>query len=160
MKNLGFRTSVLVSSLLIVCCALAWGSLARAEDGKSECSNEILKGDYGFKVDGQILAGPRTGLLRALAMTHFDGQGNLSQVDFATLNGIPTGSDWRPGTGTYSVDPDCTGQAQINFRDGSPSLHLRLVVVRGGKEVHTIVEGNATGSLGIKVDAPDNSREK
>src|SRR5213593_2878572 len=54
------------------------------------CSESTLRGDYGFSVDGQILAGPRTGLLRAVAMTHFDGDGNLSQVDFATINGIPT----------------------------------------------------------------------
>jgi hypothetical protein len=118
---------------------------------RRECSNDTLRGDYGFSVDGQILAGPRTGLLRAVAMTHFDGDGDLSQVDFATINGIPTGTDWRPGTGTYEINENCTGTAQINFTEGSPSLHLRLVVVDEGREVRTIVEGNATGSVGIKV---------
>jgi hypothetical protein len=34
---------------------------------------------------------------------------------------------------------------------GSPTLKLRLVVVRNGKEVRTVVEGNATGSIGIRV---------
>jgi hypothetical protein len=118
---------------------------------RRECGNDTLRGDYGFSIDGQILAGPRTGLLRGVAMTHFDGDGDLSQVDFTTINGIPTGTDWRPATGTYDINPDCTGTAQLNFTDGSPSLHLRLVVVDDGQEVRTIVQGNATGSVGIKV---------
>jgi hypothetical protein len=115
------------------------------------CSEDSLRGDYGFSVDGQILAGPRPGLLRAVAMTHFDGDGNLSQVDFATINGVPTGNDWRPGTGTYDINPDCTGTARINFTDGSPTLRLRLVVTDRGDEVRAIVEGNATGSIGRRV---------
>jgi hypothetical protein len=115
------------------------------------CSNDSLRGDYGFTVDGQILAGPRTGPLRAIGVAHYDGDGETSQVDFVTINGIPTATDWRPGTGTYDVNPDCTGTAQINFTDGSPSLHLRIVVVDEGREVRAIVEGNATGSVGIKV---------
>ena len=127
------------------------GVTAHGDDHHRGCSNDTLRGDYGFSVDGQILAGPRTGLLRAVAMTHFDGEGELNQVDFATINGIPTGADWRPGTGMYDINPDCTGAAQINFTDGSPALHLRLLVVDGGREVRAIVEGNATGSTGIKV---------
>jgi len=110
-----------------------------------------LRGDYGFSIDGQILAGPKAGLLRGVAMTHFDGDGGLSQVDFTTINGVPIGTDWRPGTGSYEVNADCTGKAQINFTDGSPALHLRLVVADRGDQVRTIVEGNATGSVGTRV---------
>jgi hypothetical protein len=115
------------------------------------CSNDTLQGDYGFTVEGQILAGPRQGLVRVIGMSHYDGDGEFTQVDFGTINGIPNGTDWRPGTGTYDINPDCTGTAQINFTDGSPSLHLRIVVVDDGHEVRSIVEGNATGSVGIKV---------
>ena len=85
-------------------------------------------------------------------MTQFDGRGNLRQVDFATINGVPTGNDWRPATGSSKVNADCTGTAEIVPGDGSPTLKLRLVVVRDGKEVRTVVEGNATGSVGIRVD--------
>jgi hypothetical protein len=121
-------------------------------DGRGRgCSESTLRGDYGFSIDGQILAGPKAGLLRGLAMTHFDGDGGLSQVDFTTINGIPTGADWRPGTGTYEVNADCTGKAQISFTDGSPTLRLRLVVADRGDQIRTIVEGNATGSFGVRV---------
>ena len=84
-------------------------------------------------------------------MTEFDGRGNLRQVDFTTINGVPTGSDWRPATGWYRVNADCTGIAEINPAVG-PILKLRLVVVRNGKEVRTVVEGNATGSVGIRAN--------
>ena len=134
--------------------ALSVGWSVRADDdgpAEARCSNRTLRGDYGFSIDGQILAGPRAGLLRGVAMTHFDGNGSLTQVDFATINGIPAWSDWRAVSGAYDLNPDCTGTAELHPSDGSPTLHLRLVVVDRGREIRTIVEGNATGSTGIKV---------
>ena len=126
--------------------------VAADSDGRGRgCSESTLRGDYAFDISGQILAGPKAGLLRGVAMTHFDGDGGLNQVDFTTINGIPVGADWRPGTGTYEINADCTGKAQINFTDGSPALRLRLVVADRGDEVRTIVEGNATGSFGKRV---------
>jgi hypothetical protein len=142
-----------VVTLLTLCSVLLSGFLARAqsrEDG--DCTVRTLRGAYGFSIDGQILAGPRMGLLRGVAMTEFDGRGNLRQVDFTTINGVPTGNDWRPATGSYTVNADCTGTAEIIQGDGSPTLKLRLVVVRNGREVRTVVEGNATGSVGIRVN--------
>jgi hypothetical protein len=115
------------------------------------CSDRTLSGDYAFVIDGTILTGPSPALLRGLAMTRFDGEGNLSQVDFTTRNGIPVGTDWSPATGTYSLGPDCTGQAEIHFTDGRPVLRLRLVVADRGREVLTVVLGNPTGSRGVKV---------
>ena len=153
MKNM--LTSIRLNGLVTVLTisgVLFSGSLAQGQSGDDgDCSLRTLRGSYGFSVDGQVLAGPRTGLLRAVAMTHFDGRGNLTQVDFATINGIPTGNDWRPATGSYRVNADCTGTAEIMPADGSPTLKLRLVVVRNGKEVRTVVEGNATGSIGVRV---------
>jgi hypothetical protein len=128
-------------------------SLRADDDGPKGCSNWTLRGDYGSAIDGAIVPpSPAPSLLlRGLVMQHFDGHGNFSQVDFVTLNGAPEGSDWRPGTGTYAVNPDCTGTAVINFNDGTPSLHTRLLVVDGGRQVMGLVEGIATGSIGIRV---------
>jgi hypothetical protein len=144
-----------VAMALAVAATLAfstrWSVTADNDDGEARCSNRTLRGAYGFDIGGQILAGPRAGLLRGVAMTHFDGDGNLSQVDFATSNGVPSWPDWRPATGTYDLNADCTGTAEIVPSDGSPALHLRLVVVDRGRQVRTIVVGNPTGSTGIKV---------
>ena len=96
--------------------------------GAGRCTDRTIRGDYGFSIEGTILAGtPNAFLLRGVAMTHFDGHGNTSQVDFVTRNGVPAGTDWRPATGTYDVDANCTGSATFSFEDGSPDLHLRLV---------------------------------
>ena len=125
--------------------------VARAADADHpECSNHSLRGDYGFAIDGSILAGPAPVLLRGVAMTHFDGEGNLTQVDFTTRNGIPASPDWRPATGTYEVNADCTGKALIVPAVG-PAIDLRLVVFDGGRQVATVVVGNASGSLGPRV---------
>jgi hypothetical protein len=155
-------TLVLAGGLLTVVGALAIGTLvaAQPEDGVREpaaaaamCSNRTLRGQYGFSIEGTILAGtPNAFLVRGVAMTHFDGEGNLSQVDFTTRNGVPFNSDWRPAVGTYNINPDCTGTAHIVQSDGTPSVDLRLVVVDRGREVRTTVVGNATSSVGISVD--------
>jgi hypothetical protein len=123
----------------------------RADD-EGGCSNRTLRGSYGFDVDGQILPpGAPALILRGVAMTQFDGAGNLSQVDHATLNGLPRWAGWRSAVGTYDVNPDCTGTAQIIPSDGSPVLNLHLVVFDRGRQVRTVVDGNATGSLGVRV---------
>ena len=158
------RTSkilAMATGLLVVCGAVGFGPLVEAESSKFgespvpgfTCSNRTLMGDYGFSIDGTILAGtPNAFLLRGVAMTSFDGDGNLRQVDFTTRNGVPFAPDWRPAVGTYEINADCTGLAQIIPGDGSPALNLRLVVVDRGREVRTVVVGNATGSVGVRVD--------
>jgi hypothetical protein len=123
------------------------------DDGPKGCSNRTLRGDYGFSITGTVFppSPVPSFLIRGVAMTHFDGRGNLTQVDFATRNGVPIASDWRPATGTYEVNADCTGTAEIHPNDGSPTLHLRMVVVDGGRQIFNTVEGNATNAVGIKV---------
>jgi hypothetical protein len=117
----------------------------------ARCSNRTLRGSYAFNIDGTILAGPNRLLLRGLAMTQFDGRGHLSQVDFTTINGAPTGTDWRSGSGSYELNADCTGTMEIVQSDGSPTLRLRLVVADHGRTIHNIVEGSSTGATGTKV---------
>jgi hypothetical protein len=88
-----------------------------------------------------------------VALTHFDGKGNLTQVDHVLLNGIPPAVDWRPATGTYTVNPNCTGTAQILLQ-GGPTVNLRFVLVNNGKEIRTVVTGSgaASTSNGVRVD--------
>ena len=131
--------------------AFASASPAVAGDGPT-CSNRTLLGSYGFAVDGQIFppSGPPL-LLRGVAMTQFDGEGNFSQVDHATFNGMPRWTGWRHATGSYQINEDCTGTAQIVPTDGGPALNLHLVVFDRGRQVRTVVDGNSSGSLGVRV---------
>lgn len=148
------RISILASPLMMVFGLLASGPLARAQS--RPCSNRTLAGYYGFTIEGQILGGPFAGPLRGVAMTYFSGDGKLSQVDHVLLGGTPPPAEWSPAVGTYTVNPDCTGAAQLIFSDGRPPVNLRFVVVKSGTEIHTVVAdpGFASTSLGIRRDGP------
>jgi hypothetical protein len=154
-RKSGAMVTLATTGLLIAGGALLIGPHAVAQSRESRrdsCSNRTLRGSYAFAIDGTIIAGPNRLLLRGLAMTEFDGQGNLTQVDFTTINGAPAGANWRPSVGSYDVDSDCTGTMQIIPGDGSPTLNLKLVVADHGRTVRNIVIGNATGAIGTKVD--------
>jgi hypothetical protein len=147
----------IVSPLLIFCGVLLSGSSASAQSADKTCSNRTLNGHYGFAIEGVASLGPQIGVLRGVAMTYFDGEGHLSQVDHVVVNGAPPPMEWNPGSGTYTINRDCTGTATINFPDGRSSVQLSLVVAREGREIHTVVDNPGIGefygtSIGIKRD--------
>jgi len=85
-------------------------------------------------------------------MTHFDGNGNLTQTD--NIHGSITGlaAPNRQGSGSYTVNPDCTGTMKIS-NPGSPTLTLAIVVVNDGNEVRAAVV-DPTASVSSGTTAP------
>jgi hypothetical protein len=155
------RMAFTVSGLLIAGCAFLLGQPGNAQSEgigdavsslQPRCSNRTLRGSYALSIDGTIIAGPNRLLLRGVAMREFDGGGNVSQVDFTTINGAAASTEWRSGSGTYELNPDCTGTMEIIQTDGSPTLRLRLVVADHGRTTYDVSEGNSTGATGTKVD--------
>ncbi len=104
------------------------------------CSNATLRGDYGFTVSGMRPSAPGGPVetIVGVALTNFDGNGNLTQTDniHGSLSGFATPD--RAGTGTYTVNADCTGTMTLT-NAGAPPLMLRIVVVDNGNEVRTAV---------------------
>ena len=156
-KQLFSRISIFATPLAIIGAFLASSAFANAQSDDGACSNRTLQGDYGFSVEGLILPAPGVSIpIRGVHMTHFDGKGNLTQVDSLLVNGDPI-SDWTPVTGTYHVDANCTGTILLHPSYGG-FVNLRIVVVRNGKEIHTVVwppfDGPArtVTSVGIKVE--------
>lgn len=142
--------------IMFVFALMTAGSNAMAESAPAQfreghCSNRTLVGDYGFALTGEIL-GPGL-LLRGVVLQRYDGKGNFTQVDHLVTSGFPPAEEWRPGSGTYSVNPDCTGVAVINVPGdpGSP-VNLHFVVVRHGTEIHQVVDANAVTAVGRKVE--------
>lgn len=130
------RTWTATAPLLLVFGLLASGGTAVAES----CSNNTLQGSYGFTIEGLALPAPGVTVpLRGVAMTHFDGKGNLTQVDHVVFNGVPPAIFWTPGSGTYQVNEDCTGSAQIKVPASGEILNLAFVLVKQGKEIRTVV---------------------
>jgi hypothetical protein len=138
-------------SLVLLTLALAASSAVTAHAG---CTNPTIKGSYAFTIHGQILTPNGPLLVDCIARTTFDGTGNLTQVDAVAINGhIPL--VWRPGTGTYTVNSDCTGTMTVSS-PGQPTLHLAILVSQSGNHIHTVVTdpGFATTSDAERVLPP------
>lgn len=133
---------------------------ARAQD-RDGCSNRTIQGNYAFRISGFILntATPPVPVnyRDGVAVTTFDGNGNLRQVDFVVGNGAPIvnnpadvdpASRFNTGeTGTYQVNADCTGSAEIDF-PAPPAgpvaltgavIKLKFVVSDHGRKINTVV---------------------
>jgi len=152
------KISMIAAPVMLVCGLLASAAPAKAQSEDGACSNRTLRGDYGSAVEGLILPTPGVALpIRGVVMTHYDGDGNFTQVDHIVFNGLPPTIEWSPGTGTYHVNADCTGTAHIAVSTGG-FVNLAFVVVRKGKEIHAVVTAPFDGpnrtvtSVGIKVE--------
>ena len=136
----------LVSVCALAACAALTGSLQAAEPGyehrqdRFDCTNETLKGKYGFTVTGIRPTGPGAPQVAIVgtALTTFHGDGTLDQFDNINVNSptVPLQPD-RPGTGTYSLNADCSGTMTLTA--GGMTLALSIVVVDQGREVRTAV---------------------
>ncbi|HEX6824377.1 MAG TPA: hypothetical protein VF123_20115 [Candidatus Sulfotelmatobacter sp.] len=137
-------------SLLLFAFALAVVSNPTAS--ARACDNTTIRGTYAFTIHGTIfLPNGATLVIDGIAKETFDGKGNESQVDAVATNGVLT-PGWRPGSGTYSVNPDCTGTQTIVV-EGLPDLHLQLIVAQGGNKIHQVVidPGIATTAEGERL---------
>jgi hypothetical protein len=145
-----FRVSFFLLTLVL---AASSSSTAHA----SACSNSTIRGTYAFTIHGAIfLPNGSTLVVDGIDKVTYDGKGNFTQVDAVATNGNLDAQGWRPGTGTYSVNPDCTGNQTIMV-SGLPDLHLQFIVAQSGKTIHQIVidPGFATTAEGERVRAPE-----
>jgi len=151
--NLRILTMLMGRFLTVSALLLGLNVMAAAADNDG-CSNATLKGDYGFTIlgDQHNPDGTRSPV-KGIAITHFDGTGKLTQTDFVVTDGVPspgdgnaeTGFHFQTGeTGKYTVNPDCTGSAEIDLNVPVPSgssgvIKLMLFVTRSGRAIHTVV---------------------
>lgn len=133
--------------LLLVAGALP---LISAGQRTQHCTNATLNGDFAFRISGQVFTPAGIVYRDGVAMANFNGVDTITQVDYVLANGVPV-----PGpansygfhnheSGSYSVNPDCTGAAVIHFPipPGGTSgavIQLAFVVADHGRELHTIV---------------------
>ena len=105
-----------------------------AENG---CSLRTLNGSYGAAGDGLIAIGEppvtssNTIPIAVAGVQMFDGTGNFSLSNTTNLGGLVFPST---GTGTYTVNADCTGSVTANVSNGEV-LHFNIVIVDHGKQI-------------------------
>lgn len=123
-------------SLLLLTFALAASSTLMVHAGA--CSNSTIQGTYAFTIHGQILnPDGSTLLVDGLANTTFDGKGNLTQLDAVAINGN-VAPGWASNTGTYAVNPDCTGTFTVTNGSQAP-VHLQMIIAQSGNTIHDMV---------------------
>jgi hypothetical protein len=140
-------------SLSLLILALAASSTLTAH--ASGCSNLTIKGAWVNSLHGLIFLPNGASLaLSGVTKTTYDGLGNSTILDASGVNGnVPAG--WRTGTGTYIVNPDCTGFETISF-PGQADIHAQFVVAQSGNKLHfvNIDEGISLAGEVERVDAP------
>ena len=123
----------------------ALSGVARAQSHDDDgCTNATLKGDYAFSVIDfsvpQVVVGIKT----------FDGKGKFTQRDYGGDSLRTTGqtdfSTEGQETGTYKVNPDCTGSAEIHLNvPGVPPgtshgvIKIAFAISGGGRAFHEVV---------------------
>jgi hypothetical protein len=152
------KLSMIAMPIVVAFCLLAPGAPALAQWENPQCSNKTLFGDFGFTIEGTVLDANLP--LRGLALQHYDGRGHISQVDHIVTGGYPPPQEWTHGTGTYTVNPDCTGSAVIispsSAPPGSsgppPPLNIHFVITDHGRLIRQVVDANAVVANGTKVN--------
>jgi hypothetical protein len=124
-----FRISLAALALI-----LAASSTLTAHAG---CTNRTIKGAWVQNLQGLIFLPNGTSLvLTGVTKTTYDGLGNLTALDTSGVNGnVPPG--WRTGTGSYTVNPDCTGSETISF-PGQADIHAQFIVAQSGNTLHYV----------------------
>jgi hypothetical protein len=108
------------------------------------CSNATLQGDYAFSV---LSIFPAPGNV-VVGIGRFDGKGGFAQIDYPGDRLRTAGTlDFRTGqTGSYSVNPDCTGSQEIDLNvptvppgTSHGVIHNAFVISNGGRSIHGVV---------------------
>jgi hypothetical protein len=124
--------------------ALALGIAPTAKADDKGCSNATLQGTFAFTSTGFITAPPViAGPFAEVGTQTFDGRGGTTVAATASQNGNIAQLTL---TGTYTVNPDCTGtvtaQGMTIPQPGNPSISLTLymffVIDNNGSEFHGI----------------------
>jgi hypothetical protein len=150
--NLSSRILMRTAPMMVLCGLLASGAFAvaqseaSAQSSNGHCSNRTLSGEYGCSVQGFLLnvpGLPPEATFVGVTTSTFDGKGNLTGTEHVVVNGSPLNPGFIANSGTYSVNPDCTGSAILNTINSPVPLDLFFVIVDDGKEFRQVLNSSA-----------------
>ncbi|HTT24690.1 MAG TPA: hypothetical protein VMG82_37585 [Candidatus Sulfotelmatobacter sp.] len=124
----------------------AMGQAATPKSLARQCSNRTLSGEYGCSVQGSLLnvpGLPPAATFVGVATSTFDGKGNVKGTEHVVVNGSSFNPGFDENSGTYSVNPDCTGTAVVNTPNSPVPLNLYFVILDDGKEFRQVLNSDA-----------------
>jgi hypothetical protein len=126
-----------LASLVAAAMTFGTSSVARAEGGGQSCSVQTLRGSYVFAAQGFNIVGGVAVPKAIIEGINFNGDGTLSSP-FATVSINGTILHFGGGTGSYTVNPDCTGT--LTFSMG---ISFDIFVEPRGRQLWMIQTGPA-----------------
>jgi hypothetical protein len=123
----------------VLAVSMLYAQSAVAQQQSGECSNANLQGSFGYTSTGTLTLAyvppPFAGPFAEVGQQTFDGQGNTDATATLSANGnIMTVTI----TGTYTVNPDCTGSWTLNIPALDATVHADFVIDDAGAEVRAI----------------------
>jgi hypothetical protein len=116
--------------------ALALGLASPAKAADKGCSTATLKGTFGNTGTGFATAPPElAGPFASVGTETFDGKGTLTATGIVSLNGTIVEVT---ETGTYTVNPDCTGTHTVVISPLGITAHAFFVIDDGANELRVI----------------------
>ena len=131
----------LIGCIAVIAVSTLAGNLAPAQASHG-CNARNIEGNYGYMVNGTNVG---NGLVASVGVVSADGEGRLTATDTVSANGLVL---HRTITGTYTVNPACTGSATFTDNFGQ-STHLDFVLVDRGREFQFIQTDPATVTTGV-----------
>jgi hypothetical protein len=129
--------------MLLLAGLLSWSRLALAQEHLlPDCTEARLSGPYAYSRMGTVVG---RGPAAANGVVTFDGHGQLTGTDTASMNGKITTRDF---TGAYKVTPECTGTATFFFSDRE-RVTLALQLLAGAQAVQFIQTDAGTVITGV-----------
>jgi hypothetical protein len=113
-----------------------------AAEASHGCNLRDVQGSYGYTVNGTNVG---AGLVAAVGLVTADGEGHLTASDTVSANGLILR---RSITGSYTVNPNCTGAALFTDNFGQ-TTHLDFVIVARGSDFQFIQTDPATVTTGL-----------
>lgn len=151
---------------VVATCALSFAFFAltapHAQAQEPSCNLASLHGSFGYTITGSLLPTPAptpVGPFVEVGRQTFDGEGNTKATATVSING-----NSFPATlsGSYTVNPDCTGTITVTIVDayGTNTAHANFVITDGGKAYRAVLtdQGTALSLVARKQGQPDSDQ--
>ena len=129
----------LATSVVLCAVVVGLGIVPRAHALNHKCSNATLQGSFGYTATGTLLPTgappPFAGPFAEVGRQTFNGSGETSGSATLSANG---NTQKVTVSGTYTVNPDCTGSMILNVAPLGVTSHLDFVIDNDGLQIRTI----------------------
>jgi hypothetical protein len=138
------RSTIAKTFAIAALTALAMAIAPAAKAADKGCSNASLKGTFAFRGTGSHMLPDGVHLLDVVFVQTFDGNGALTATGVQSDNGKIL---QVTQTGTYTVNPDCTGTETVMLSLGF-TVHFFFVIVDSGNEL-TVISTDPNNLSGV-----------